>query len=359
MIDEFITSEKSAVDEELKKLFHNLNNIEQDLLVTDFLNQLEAFIIPANNRAKRINAILLIASFKGIINPIYLGSQIEEIRKVSLAVELLHNGHVIHDDLIDDDIVRRGVPTFHIQLKDELNMILKNQENTNKEQLSTMYGRDMSILGGSYGYMLGLDVIKNAKFPENLKIMAINEYIEALNFLMKGQIVEAYMEYNNITMTLEQYLNLAEMLKARLFEKSVKIGAILARGNLHYQIKPLSEAMIRIGQAYAIRDDILDVKSDIKGKKKRFPYILSLQNTDEEQSRILNEIYHKKSLSKTDVKDVEKIFAETNSIVIAEHFSKNLIEQAKNYLKDIYPDLNKEEKLFFNEFCDYIYMRDY
>jgi len=228
-----------------------------------------------------------------------------------------------------------------------------------KKELENLYGRDLSILGGSLGYLLGLNIIKESKFPDNLTLMAVKEYAEALESLMRGQIIEEYMNYHNITMSLEQYLNIAEMQRASLFDKSSKIGAILAKGNLHYQIKPLSEAMVRIGQAYAIRDDILDLKEDILGKKKKFVYILAVQNTDEEQSRILNEIYHKPELTKSDVKEVERIFADTNALIIAEHFSKNLVEQARGYLKDIYPDLNKEQKEFFFEFSDFIYMRSF
>jgi geranylgeranyl pyrophosphate synthase len=120
---------------------------------------------------------------------------------------------------------------------------------------------------------------------------------------MKGQIVEEYMSYHNITMSLEQYLNIAEMQRASLLEKSTKIGAILAKGNMHYQINPLSKAMALMGQASAIRDDILDMQDDIKARKKKIVYILAVQNTDEEQSKILNEIYRKEEeLNKSDVK---------------------------------------------------------
>ncbi len=357
MIEEFLRKEKLAIDAELAKYFNNLNNVEHELLLKDFISQLQEFIL--NKKAKRLHSILLIAAFIGIVNPIYLTEQIEQIRKVSLAVELLHSGHLIHDDLIDNEEKRRTKPTFHIQLKREIERVYKNLEFPPKENIE-MYGRDMSVLGGTHGYLLGLNVIKNSIFPDNLKLLAINEYIEAMDFLIKGHILEEYMNYHNITMTLEQYLNIAEMQRARLLEKSVKIGAILAKGNLHYQIRPLSEAMLRIGQAYAIRDDILDLKEDIKRKiKKNFIYILAIQNSDEEQSKALNEIYHKDELSNDEVKQVELIFAETNSVITAEHFSKNLVSQGKNYLKDIYPDLNKEQKSFFNEFSDYIYMREF
>ena len=357
MIEEFLRKEKTEIDLHLEEYFSNLNKEEEEIPLKDYTSQLKEFIL--NKKAKRLHPILLIAAFIGIVNPIYLDNQIEQIRKISLAIELLHNAHLIHDDLIDADEVRRGKPTFHIKLKNDLNSIYKDSGIPRFDEFINMYGRDLSILGGTQGYILGLNVIKNSKFTDNLKLKAINEYTSAVDYLMKGQILEEYMHYHSITMSLEQYLNIAELQRARLLEKSTTIGAILAKGNLLYQIKPLSEALLRMGQAYAIRDDILDMREDIKGKKKKSLYILAIQNTDEEQSRVLNEIYHQDELSSNDIKNVERIFVETNAIIIAEHFSKNLIVQAKKYLRDIYPDLNKNQKVFFNEFTDYIYMREF
>ena len=357
MIEKFFKVEKKLIDKELSNYFTALVKNETDLLLKDFINQLEEFIL--NKKAKRIHPILLSAAFAGIVNPMYLEDQVEQIREVAIAVELLHSGHLIHDDLLDNDPIRRGKPTFHKQLENELNLVLKSRDQTNKENYIQMYGRDMSILGGSQGYLLGLDILKSSKFPDNLKLLAINEYTKALKYLMDGQLIEEYMNYNNITMTLEQYLNIAECQRARLFEESTKIGAILAKGNIHYQIKHLSEAMLSIGQAHAIRDDILDLEADIKNKKKKIVYILAVQNTDETQSKILNEIYHKPELTNNDVAEVQDIFNKTNAFMIAEHLAKNLVEQSKNTLKNIYPDLNKEQKLFFNEFADFVYGRDY
>ncbi|TKJ21378.1 MAG: hypothetical protein CEE43_09550 [Promethearchaeota archaeon Loki_b32] len=357
MIEDFFKKETIIVNNELKKYFNHLYKTEKDLLLKDFITQLEQFIL--NEKAKRIHPVLLTAAFSGIVNPMYLEDQLEQIREVSISVELLHSGHLIHDDLLDDDMVRRGKPTFHVQLKNELNHVYKDVNLPNKNELSGMYGRDMSILGGTQGYLLGLDILKSSKFPEKLKLLAINEYTEAMDYLMKGQLIEEYMTYNNITMTLEQYLNIAECQRAKIFEKSTKIGAILAKGNLHYQIKPLSEAMLSIGQAYSIRDDILDLEDDIKGKQKKIVYILAVQNTDEAQSKRLNELYHKEEITKNDIEEVKDIFNKTNALMIAEHLAKNLVEQARNHLKNIYPDLNKKQKVFFNIFSDFVHLREY
>jgi len=358
MIEEFLKIEKAAIDKELENYFSYLNNHEKEILLKDFFTQLQEFIL--NKKAKRLHPILLVAAFIGIVNPLYLDNQLEQIRKVSLAVELLHSGHIIHDDLMDDDIERRGNPTFHVQIKNEINKFYKTLDVPHKDELINNFSRDISILGGTQGYLLGFDIIKASKFPEDLKLMALNEYTLAMDNIMKGQIVEEYMSYHNITMSLEQYLNIAEMQRASILEKSTKIGAILAKGNIHYQINPLSKAMALIGQAFAIRDDLLDMQDDIKARKKKIVYIFAVQNTDEEQSKILNEIYRKEEeLNRNDIKQVIDVFGETNAIIIAEHFSKNLISQAKSHLKDIYPDLNKNQKIFFNEFSDFIFMRSF
>jgi len=352
---QYLTSEKKTVDKVLQRYFQTLQKNEVDEIFTDFLTEFKGFVL--NDNAKRLHPLLLIAAFEGIVNPMYLEEQINEIRKVSLAVELLHNAHLIQDDLIDDDKYRRGTLTFHKQFKKDLSEFYEDQ-NTQVSQKATDYGKDMSVLGGTYAYLLGIDIIKSSEFPEKLKLMAVKEYTEAIDFLLKGQIIEEYITNHNLVMSLEQYLNIEEMMRARVFEKSVKIGAILAKGNIHYQIKPLSEAMLRIGQAYAIKDDLLDIEKDIKGRKKKIVYILAIQNTNEEQSDILKEIFRKDKISKEDIKNAKQIFKETNAKKIAEHLSKNLISQAKSYLQDIYPDLNKEQKEFFTDFADYVYERD-
>jgi octaprenyl-diphosphate synthase len=354
MIDKVINSQKKTISNELRKFFNLLTKREEDILFKDFISEFKGFIL--NKQAKRLHPILLMQAFKGIINPLYLQDEINEIRKVAISVEFLHNAHLIQDDLVDDDQYRRGTLTLHYLFKNELEKILKSDINEANLQTFKRYGMNVGLLGGTFSYLLGIDIIKNSNFAQNLKLMAIKEYSEAIGYVLKGQIIEEYLNAHNITMTIEQYLNIAEMIRARVFEKSAKIGAILAKGNLHYQIEPLSEAMLKIGQVHTIMDDVIDITEDIKGKKKnKFPYLLTLNNINERQGKILNEIYNKSQLTESDVKQVKDIFSETNAIQIAKQFSKNLINQAQQNLEQIYPDLNKEQKDFFNEFADYIF----
>lgn len=352
MIEDFLQSQRNAVNDEIEKFFTQLNQQEGSVLFNDYINEFKTFVI--NENAKRLHPALLIAAFNGIINPIYLQDQRTNIRKVSLSIEFLHTGHLIQDDLIDDDKIRREAPTFHYQLKEEMEHLLEAENEDQISNQALFYGKNISLLGGPYSYILGLNIIKDSNFPENLKLMAIKEYTDATNYLLKGQIIEEYLNSHSIVMSIEQYLNVAELVRATVFEKATKIGAILAKGNLHYQIKPLSTAMLKIGQAYAITDDIIDVRRDIKAKNKnKFPYLLALNNIDENQSSALNKIYNKEQRDETDIETVFDIFTDTNALRIAKQFATNLVMQGKQALEEIYPDLNKDQKGFFNEFADY------
>ncbi|TFF93821.1 MAG: hypothetical protein EU544_05305, partial [Promethearchaeota archaeon] len=147
MIEDFLEEEKQAIDEELSLYFEELEKDTSDVLFNDFLDQMKEFIIPDKSKAKRIHPILLIAAFSGIINPLYLRDEILKVRKVAIAVELLHSGHLIHDDLIDDDDMRRGKAAFHVQLRRDINKVYKSMELPGKKELENLYGRDLSILG--------------------------------------------------------------------------------------------------------------------------------------------------------------------------------------------------------------------
>ena len=135
MIEEFFKSEKEEINIKLENYFNNLKKNETEPIFGDFYDQLEEFIISNKEKAKRLHPILLITSFNGIINPMYLEEEIDKIRDVSLAVELLHSGHLIHDDLIDNDDLRRGKPTFHVQLKNQIEEFYKTIDIDKKKKL--------------------------------------------------------------------------------------------------------------------------------------------------------------------------------------------------------------------------------
>ncbi len=360
-LEQYFKEEKNKVDLELEKYFLDILKSEsiQDTLLYDFIKKVKDYILPPNKKPKRLHPIILIASFLGIANPHYIEEMADKILSVALSVEFLHNAKIIHDDLIDKDMTRRGFPSFHVRWANQLLETYTDKDFPNKEESAREFGAVMAILGGNITYFLGSQIIFNSKFENEIKFKALAEYNEAFNSINKGLIIEEYMFWNKITMTLEQYLNIAELKTARLFEKSAKIGAILAKGNFNYQIRPLSDFMLKLGQIHSIRDDILDLEKDIMHGEKKFPYIIAIQNTTEDQQKILNELYGKPDLNKNEVEEVMKIINETNALQIAQQFGLNLISQAKESLKKIYPGLNKKHEKFFMELLNFSINREF
>jgi len=361
MLEECLSEEKKIIDEELKNYFKITLKSEtiQNTLLVDFIKKVKEFLLPPSKSPKRLHPIILISAFSGIANPHYVHEMMDDVRSISLAVEFLHNAKIMHDDLIDGDVTRRDAPSYHIMWGNYLKETYTNKDFPDKEVAATEFGSTMAILGGSFTNFIGTQILLNSRFDNELKSKALAEYNEAANFITKGLIIEEFMFWNKITMSLEQYLNIAELKTARLLEKSAKIGAILAKGNTLYQINHLSDAMMRTGQAYSIKDDILDLEKDIMKGEKKFPYIICVQNTDEAQQKTLNELYGRKDLSKSEVQEIINIIEQTQAMLIAEQFAMNLISQAKTSLKKIYPALNKKSEEFFNEFMDFGFKRKY
>jgi octaprenyl-diphosphate synthase len=156
----------------------------------------------------------------------------ENIFSVSSAVELLHTESVIHDDIIDSDNLRRGLPSFHVK-----------------------YGYNASILTADF--ILGIILNISAKANN----MLITEELSKASIRMsEGEMLELRLVKNH-KISQEQYISVIENKTASLFEASAKMGAILADGN-EDQINALANFGKLLGIAYQIHDDLIDYNNE-------------------------------------------------------------------------------------------------
>ena len=156
----------------------------------------------------------------------------ENILAVSSAIELLHTESVIHDDIIDSDNVRRGLPSFHVK-----------------------YGYNASILTADF--ILGIILNISAKTNNN---RVTQELSTASIKMSEGEMLELRLVKNH-KISQEEYITVIENKTASLFEASAKIGAILANGN-EDQINALANFGRLLGIAYQIHDDLVDYNNE-------------------------------------------------------------------------------------------------
>jgi octaprenyl-diphosphate synthase len=152
----------------------------------------------------------------------------EDTFTAASAIELLHTESVIHDDIIDEENLRRGKPSFHIK-----------------------YGYNNSILTADFvlGIILNLSSkLNNPRVSGELSNAAIK--------MSEGEIMEIRLA-KDCNISEDDYIKVIEHKTASLFETSAKIGAILGEGR-EDEIRALAAFGNLLGIAYQVHDDLVD-----------------------------------------------------------------------------------------------------
>ena len=155
--------------------------------------------------------------------------------RAAVAVELVHSATLVHDDIIDDAGVRRGQPT-----------------------VSAVAGRDAAVATG--------DLLFSRAFAE----LALNESIPQLralstasSALAEGELLQREDAYAD-QVPIERYLRRCELKTAALFEAACRMGALSAPGSPASLADDLGHFARRIGLAFQILDDVLDVSGPVE-----------------------------------------------------------------------------------------------
>jgi len=180
---------------------------------------------------KRIRPLILLLSAESIktkaIGPINVTENDAAFMAAS-AIELLHTESVIHDDIIDEENIRRGKPSFHVK-----------------------YGYNNSILTADF--VLGIILNIGSKMGDS---RVSGELSKAAIKMSEGEIME--IKFGKDRKIIEDdYIKVLEYKTASLFEASAKIGAILS-GGLEDEIHAMAAFGNLLGIAYQIHDDLMD-----------------------------------------------------------------------------------------------------
>jgi len=214
---------------------------------------------------KRLRPILAIAAAEAT------QGNAAAVLPVACAIEMIHTYSLIHDDLpaMDNDILRRGQPTAHIQF-DEATAILAGD----------------ALLTKAFEILSAPQEDQPTDYMSRLRIVHILSRAAGHQGMIQGQMLDISGEGQELDLESLKELHLFKT--GALIEASVKIGATYGHADAD-QIKALREYANRIGLAFQIADDILNVSGDpeclgkavgtdsIKGKN-TFPNLLGLDN---------------------------------------------------------------------------------
>lgn len=231
---------------QLKKYQEQVNNeLEKYLRKKDVpekvLNNSMEYSLMAGG--KRLRPILVIATYE------IFGENINKCIPYAVAIEMVHNFSLIHDDLpgIDNDDFRHGKPTNHKKFN-EATAILAGD----------------GLLNQAY-IVISEDLIKSESEELRNKLKVFNEFSTAVDRMIAGEYIDTEYEGKQIT---DEYLEYIHKNKTgALLKLCVRMGAILANAN-EKDLEKLTKYAEKIGLAFQIKDDILSEEGneEILGK---------------------------------------------------------------------------------------------
>ncbi len=339
-----LLEEKVKIEERIQRFFDSClqPGAFSHQFVQQYYTDLKKYILFGGKRLRPVSVVMIYKGLGGVQDTIY---------DLAICVELLHNASLVHDDIIDHDLVRRGQPSFHAFYQSWFNKNLK------KDSKEIDFGMAMGILGGDLLIDLGQEAIFRADFNSNKKLKAVMYYQQAFKELIDGVVAESYLQNIPIDKVTENdYLSMINGKTSALFEKSILIGAVLA-DETEKNKKNLSEFALLLGQAFQIRDDILGVfgdsaktgkstEGDIREGKKTLLAIYGSSNTE------LKSLYGKADITNQEVIRVRELLKETGALERTKSRALELAKRASAVLKEI--KLEAQSFLFFNDLIKFV-----
>ena len=183
---------------------------------------------------KRLRPLLVVLAAECVSEPADVPEAQERLIRAAVAVELVHSATLVHDDLIDGALLRRGRPT-----------------------VGAVAGRETAVATG--------DLLFSRAFAE-LALNGDGEQLRALSdassALAEGELLQREDCYAT-HVPVERYLHRCELKTAALFEAACRLGALSAGGP-----EELADALggfaRRIGLAFQMLDDVLDVSGPVE-----------------------------------------------------------------------------------------------
>ena len=255
---------EALIGSEMKKVEATLVEGFSDSDLEAHVNSLCLSIINAGGKRMRPALVLLAAH----LLPTYTDEEELAVCKLAAGVELLHTATLIHDDVIDNSLMRRGHPT-----------------------LNSTSGNHVAVLAGDYMFTRCFATIKDLKKADVLNIIS-----DTLATLVTGELDQLKNE-GDVNISVEDYYTTIYCKTGALFELSASAPAVYL-GEEEKYITALKNYGRYLGNAFQIIDDCLDYSSDSKtlgknagedlqDKRITLPVIFALQRCSEAEKEIL------------------------------------------------------------------------
>jgi geranylgeranyl diphosphate synthase type II len=283
-----------------------------------------------SKKGKQIRPVLT------LLSNFMFGGNMNDLKEVIKSIEELHNFTLIHDDVMDNAQLRRGIPT-----------------------INTKWSKNQAILSG--------DVLLIRSYKQLLKSNVINKHIinqftDTAIQICEGQQLDLDFQFK-LTIKMDDYLNMIELKTGALIKFCLLVPCTILNIS-NKDVKIMEQVGSSLGQLFQIQDDYLDlygkelavgkkIGGDILEKKKTFLYVSALNKANVVIKNKLKAVYNSDNSMKLD--EVISLYDDLNIKKHVESTINNLHQNILNLLSTIKFQEKKEK--YFIEFLNSILKR--
>ena len=252
------------------------------------VGEVSRYIIAAGG--KRLRPALLLLSC-GALN-------CKSSQRFTLAavVEFIHTATLLHDDVVDESVLRRGNATAN-----------------------EAFGNPASVLVGDFLYSRAFQMMVDVQDMRIMQVLA-----DATNIIAEGEVMQL-MNMHNAALDEASYLQVIRSKTAKLFEASARVGAILAGAHTDME-NACAEYGQALGTAFQVIDDVLDyaghaetmgknLGDDLREGKTTLPLISAMQRGTEAQRNLIKNAIESGDISALD--EVVDIVKKTGALEVS------------------------------------------
>ena len=268
---------------------------------------------------KRLRPLLVLLTAKSV------GGKFDVAYNAAVAVELLHNFTLVHDDIMDNADKRRGRLTLHKKYNESTAILVGD-----------------SLLSVAYEYLLK-DCNGNSKD-------ILHAFTKGLVEVCEGQGLDTEFEHRR-NVSLDEYLLMIKMKTASMIKMCCEIGSTLGGGTKE-EIKEITNYGLNLGIAFQIQDDLLDITADEEkfGKriggdllegKKTYLFIKALEKAKGEDRKTLLKVIDNKGIRINQINKYKTLYEKLNVIKDAKD---SINYYTKRALKSLYVIKNENDR---------------
>lgn len=268
------------------------------------INQIAQYIVSAGGKRIRPRLVLLFANALGYEGP--------HQHTLAATVEFIHTATLLHDDVVDESMLRRG-----------------------RKTANAVFGNAASVLVGDFLYSRAFQMMVSVGHMRVLDVLA-----DATNVIAEGEVLQL-MNMHDPDLAVEEYLRVIRSKTAKLFEASARLGAIL--GGAGQQVEAACASYGRgLGTAFQLVDDLLDydgettalgknVGDDLREGKPTLPLLKAMELAAPAERELLRHAVVHGEVSR--LQEVVDVVRRTGALDAARSVARREADEARRMLE--------------------------